>query len=109
MPRGGLASGENGRCGSDPLPHFGVAVLRNVGLVAGVVVTVFLAGASWLTLLLGGLLIGAAIGAVFGLITYWATDWRHGFVGTTDRPAQRHAVEVDRAHAIEAVQVLDQS
>ena len=80
-----------------------------LGLVAAVVVAVFLAGAAWLTLLLGGLLIGAAIGAVFGLITYWATDWRHGFVGHTLRPAQAYAVEVDRARAVEAVQALDQS
>ena len=54
-----------------------------LGLVAGLVVAVFLAGAEWLTLLLGGLLIGAASGAIFGFIAYWATDWRHGFASTT--------------------------
>jgi len=80
-----------------------------LGLVAGVVVTVFLAGVAWLTLMAGGFLIGAAIGAIFGFIAYWATDLRHGFAGTSGRPAPRYAVEVDRAHALEAVQALDQS
>ena len=80
-----------------------------LGLVAGVVVAVFLAGAPWLTLLLGGPVIGAAIGTVFGLITYGATDRRHALAGNTRRPADAHAVEDDRVHAVEAVQALDRS
>ena len=80
-----------------------------LGLIAGVVVALFLAGAPWLTLLLGGLLIGAAIGAVLGVLTYWATDWRDALPGATRRPKKAYAVEVDRTHAAAAVQALDRS
>jgi hypothetical protein len=80
-----------------------------LGLVAGLVVTVMLSGTAWLTLLLGGLLIGAASGAIVGIVAYWATDWRHASAGTTEGPARRYAVDVDRTHAVEAVLALDRS
>jgi hypothetical protein len=87
----------------------GAAMGAWLGLVAGLVLAVFVAGAVWLTLLIGGLLIGAAAGAVLGFLTHWATDGRRYFAGATGVQAQRYSVEVDSGHAVEALRALDRS
>jgi hypothetical protein len=87
----------------------GAALGAWLGMLTGLVLGVFLPGVLWLTALLGGLAIGASFGAAFGFITHWATDGRRDFASTTGLQAQRYAVEVDSAHAAEAVQALDQS
>jgi hypothetical protein len=80
-----------------------------LGLLTGLVLALFLAGAAWLTATLGGLLIGASFGALLGFLTHWTTDGRRDFASTTALQAQRYAVEVDTAHAAEALRVLDRS
>jgi hypothetical protein len=78
-----------------------------LGLSAGLTQAILVAGVAW-TVLVGALLMGAAAGALLGFVFYWATSWPFD-VAHTGRPAQRYAVEVDRTHAVEAVQALDRS
>jgi len=85
----------------------GVGLGAWLGMLTGLVLGVFVAGPAWLTVTLGGLLSGAFFGALVGLVTHWATDGRRDFVSTTALRARRYAVEVDSAHAAEAVRTLD--
>jgi hypothetical protein len=87
----------------------GAALGAWLGMLTGLVLGLFVAGAAWLSMLLGGLLIGAVFGAVAGFINHWATDGRRDFASTTAMQAERYAVEVDSAHAVEAVRALDRS
>jgi hypothetical protein len=79
-----------------------------LGFLAGLALAIFVAGAQWLTILSGGLAIGAAAGAVLAFAAHWATGKHPDFSGAAGR-SQRYAVEVDRAHAVEAVQALHRS
>jgi hypothetical protein len=80
-----------------------------LGMVGGMMLAVSVAGAAWLTVLMASPLIGAAAGATMGFITHWATDGRGDITRTTGPRAQRYVVEVDTAHAAEAVQALNRS
>ena len=98
-----------GRAATGQATLIGAGLGGWLGLVTGLVLALFVAGPAWPAVLVGGPLIGAAAGAVMGLLAHWATDGRRDFAGTTVLQAQRHAVEVDRSHAVEAVQALDRS
>jgi hypothetical protein len=80
-----------------------------LGMLTGLALALSVAGSAWLSVLLGGLLIGAFSGGIVGFLTHWATGGRRDFDGTTGLEAQRYAVEVDRARATKAVQVLDRT
>jgi len=80
-----------------------------LGMLTGLVLALSVAGAAWLSVLLSGLLIGAFLGGLVGFLTHWATDGRRDVAGTTALQAQRYAVEVDLAHAAEAVQAFDRT
>lgn len=86
----------------------GAGLGASLGLSAGLTQAI-VAGGMRLAAVLGGLLMVAAAGAFLGFIFYWATRWPFDVIHTSGRPAQRYAVEVDRAHAVEAVQALDRS
>jgi hypothetical protein len=79
-----------------------------LGLSAGLTQAILVAGVVW-TVVVGALLMGAAAGALLGFVFYWATSWPFDVAHPTGRPARRYAVEVDRTHAVEAVQALDRS
>ena len=79
-----------------------------LGLLAGVIVALFVAGAQWPAMIGGGLAIGAAAGAALALAAHWATGHHPDFADATDRQ-RRYVVEVDSTHAVEAVQALDRS
>src|SRR5256886_15591828 len=49
------------------------------GLFIGLLVGLFTRGPAWIELIIGGLLIGAALGAVFGLVGHAATRGRRAF------------------------------
>lgn len=49
------------------------------GLFIGLLVGLFTTGPTWLGLLIGGLVIGAAWGAVLGFFAHWATGGRRDF------------------------------
>jgi len=50
-----------------------------IGLFIGLLVGLFTVGPTWLGLVLGGLLIGAAWGAALGLVARWLQHQRHNF------------------------------
>ncbi|MEU8236290.1 hypothetical protein AB0C12_42430 [Actinoplanes sp. NPDC048967] len=52
-----------------------------LGLLTGLVLGLFIAGPAWPGVLLGGLLIGAFLGGLVGLLTHWAVDQRTGQAG----------------------------
>ncbi|WP_225260287.1 general stress protein [Jidongwangia harbinensis] len=87
----------------------GAALGAWLGMLTGLLLGLFVAGAAWPAMTLGGLLIGAAAGAVVGFVNHWATDGRRDFASTTAMHAQKYAVEVDSAHAVEAVRALDRN
>jgi heat induced stress protein YflT len=76
------------------------------GLFIGLLVGLFTTGPEWLGLVLGGLLIGAFWGAVFGFLAHWATRGMRDFSSIRGLVAQRYDVVVDDDHAAQARQLL---
>ncbi len=76
------------------------------GLFIGLLVGLFTSGPEWLGLVLGGLLIGAFWGAVFGFIAQWATRGQRDFASTRGIVADRYEVRVDDANAARARELL---
>jgi hypothetical protein len=76
------------------------------GLFIGVLVGFFTAGPAWLGLIVGGVLIGAAFGAVFGFAGHAATRGRRDFSSTSRLTARRYDVIARGGHAEEARTVL---
>ncbi|GAA2392390.1 hypothetical protein GCM10010420_16160 [Streptomyces glaucosporus] len=75
------------------------------GLFIGLLVGLFTPGPAWLGLILGGLLIGALWGAVFGFVGHAATGGHRDFSSTQTLAAARYDVIVrgglaDRARGI---------
>jgi hypothetical protein len=62
------------------------------GLFIGLLVGLFTRGPTWLGLILGGLLIGAAWGAVFGYFSHAATRGRRDFASSRSLIATRYDV-----------------
>jgi Heat induced stress protein YflT domain len=64
------------------------------GLFIGLLVGLFTTDSEWLGLVLGGLIIGAAWGALLGLVFYWATQGRRDFTSDRGLVAERYDVMV---------------
>src|SRR5215207_3465275 len=76
------------------------------GLFIGLLVGLFADGAEWFGLVLGGILIGAFWGAIFGFIAHWATRGQRDFSSLRGIEADRYEVRVRDDHALRARQVL---
>src|SRR5918997_5978237 len=76
------------------------------GLFIGLLVGLFTTGPEWLGLVLGGVLIGAFWGAVFGFIAHWATGGGRDFASLQQIIADRYEVRVTHEHTLRARQVL---
>ena len=76
------------------------------GLFIGLLVGLFTSGPTWLGLILGGLLIGAAWGAVFGYIGHAATRGRRDFSSVRTLTANRYDVIARGGVAEQAREVL---
>src|ERR1700734_3439300 len=77
------------------------------GLFIGLLVGLFTTGPTWLGLILGGLLIGAAWGAVFGFVGHAATGGRRDFASKRTLTATRYDIVARGGHADEARNVLN--
>jgi uncharacterized membrane protein len=64
------------------------------GLFIGLLVGLFTTGPAWLGLVLGGLLIGAAWGAIFGFAAHYAMQGRRDFASDRALVADRYEVTV---------------
>src|SRR5262245_9751507 len=76
------------------------------GLFFGLLVGLFTTGPEWVGLVLGGLLIGAVFGALFGFFAQWATGGRRDFSSTSGLVAGRYELIVQDEHAERAKQLL---
>ncbi len=76
------------------------------GLFIGLLVGLFTTGPTWLGLILGGVLIGAAWGAVFGFIGHAATRGRRDFSSMRTLVASRYDVIARGGMAEQAREVL---
>ncbi|HEY6637356.1 MAG TPA: general stress protein [Solirubrobacterales bacterium] len=64
------------------------------GLFIGLLVGLFTTGPEWLGLVLGGLLIGAFWGALFGFFAHWATRGQRDFTSVSNLVAGRYELMV---------------
>jgi hypothetical protein len=76
------------------------------GLFIGLLVGLFTTGPEWIGLMLGGLLIGAFWGAVFGFVAHWLTRGQRDFASVSSLVAGRYDVIVARTQADRARQLL---
>jgi len=75
------------------------------GLFIGLLVGLFTTGPVWFGLIVGGLVIGALWGAVFGFVAHWATRGQRDFASVSGLVAGRYDLlvaneHVDRARAL---------
>ncbi len=83
----------------------GVATGAWFGLLIGLLLSLFTTSAWW-GILLAGLLIGAAWGAVFGAIAHAMTGGRRDFASRSMLQAGQYAVTVDAEYADQARQLI---
>jgi hypothetical protein len=76
------------------------------GLFIGLLVGLFTTGPEWLGLVLGGVLIGAFWGALFGFIAHSATRGMRDFSSVRGLVARRYEVLVEHEHSARARQLL---
>ncbi|HZG02686.1 MAG TPA: general stress protein [Streptomyces sp.] len=76
------------------------------GLFIGLLVGLFTPGPAWFGLILGGVLIGALWGAVFGFVGHSATGGRRDFSSTQALAADHYDVVVRGGHADRARGIL---
>jgi hypothetical protein len=76
------------------------------GLFIGLLVGLFTTGPEWLGLVLGGLLIGAFWGAVFGFFAHWLTRGQRDFTSVSNLVAGRYEVSVPADQAQRARELL---
>lgn len=76
------------------------------GLFIGLLVGLFTTGPEWIGLMLGGLLIGAIWGAVFGFVAHWLTRGQRDFSSVSSLVAARYDVAVARTEAARARELL---
>ena len=76
------------------------------GLFIGLLVGLFTTGPVWLGLVLGGLVIGALWGAVFGFVAHWATRGQRDFASVSGIVAGRYDLVVSPEHADRARALL---
>lgn len=84
----------------------GLATGAWFGLLVGLIVGLFTTGPAWLGLILGGLLIGAAWGAVAGFAGHAATGGRRDFSSMRTLTAMRYDVVARGGQADAARQML---
>ena len=75
------------------------------GLLVGIIMGLFVVGASWFTVILAGVLLGAGWGMLFGAVGHWATRGRRDFTSVKMMEAEKYAVMVNSAVADEARRV----
>jgi hypothetical protein len=78
------------------------------GLFIGLLVGLFTSGPEWVGLMIGGLLIGAFWGALFGFFAHWATRGERDFSSARGIVAGRYEVRVTPDHAARAGELLTQ-
>lgn len=78
------------------------------GLFIGLLVGLFTSGPEWIGLMIGGLLIGAFWGAVFGFFAHWATRGQRDFASASRIVADRYELRVTDAQAVRARELLSQ-
>jgi hypothetical protein len=78
------------------------------GLFIGLLVGLFTSGPEWVGLMIGGLLIGAFWGALFGFFAHWATRGQRDFSSASRIVADRYELRVTDAHAVRARELLSQ-
>ena len=76
------------------------------GLFIGLLVGLFTTGPEWLGLVLGGLLIGALWGALFGFFAHWMTQGQRDFTSVSDLVAGRYELTVPDDQAQRARELL---
>jgi hypothetical protein len=76
------------------------------GLFIGLLVGLFTTGPAWLGLVLGGLLIGALWGAVFGFFAHRMTRGQRDFTSVSNLVAGRYELTVAGDHAQRAGELL---
>jgi len=76
------------------------------GLFIGLLVGLFTSGPEWIGLVLGGLLIGALWGAVFGFVAHWMTRGQRDFSSVSGLVAGRYDVTVPQTQAERARELL---
>jgi hypothetical protein len=76
------------------------------GLFVGLLFGLFTTGPSWVSVVGISLLIGLVWGAIFGLVSHWATRGRRDFASIQTLEAGRYDVYVDAAHAAEAARFV---
>jgi hypothetical protein len=79
------------------------------GLFIGLLVGLFTSGPAWLGLILGGLVIGAAWGAVFGYVGHAATRGSRDFSSTKQLAATRYDIVAKGGHADQARDLLQKA
>ena len=79
------------------------------GLFIGLLVGLFTRGPVWIGLIIGGLLIGAAWGAVFGFASHAATRGRRDFSSAQSLVASRYDIIARGGHADQARSILQQA
>jgi Na+/proline symporter len=77
-------------------------------LFIGLLVGLFTTGPEWLGLVLGGVLIGAFWGALFGFFAHWMTQGQRDFTSVNDLVAGRYELTVPNEHAQRARELLGQ-
>jgi hypothetical protein len=77
------------------------------GLFIGLLVGLFTTGPEWIGLVLGGLLIGAFWGAIFGFFAHWATRGQRDFASVRQLEAGRYEVTVAGDQVTRARTLLD--
>jgi hypothetical protein len=76
------------------------------GLLIGLLVGLFTTGPVWLGLILGGLVIGALWGAVFGFVAHWAMRGQRDFSSISGLVADSYELLVASEHAERARALL---
>jgi hypothetical protein len=79
------------------------------GLFIGLLVGLFTRGPTWIGLIIGGLLIGAAWGAVFGFVSHAATRGRRDFSSAKTLTASRYDIVARGGHVEQARSILQQA
>jgi hypothetical protein len=95
-----------GRLTSGRAAMYGAGIGAWWGLFFGLLVGLFTTGPEWVGLVIGGLLIGAVFGALFGFFAQWATQGQRDFASTSGLVAGRYDLIVANEHAERARQLL---
>ena len=75
------------------------------GVLVGLLLGLFVDGSSWLNLLLVGAALGAVWGGTLGFMAQWATRGRRDFSSAKSLEAEQYVVHVAAAHADEAIRL----